>query len=207
MPHAASTGSARAAGVHLEHATRPETGSPARGHPARAGYHAVELLADGLAHPRDRRLDNAASAPSASASVASTSRTDKPRTNPAITNDSNAFDLVTPLPNSREANGSVVPRSFGRCHGHRPGGGLDRGSDSSRCGCPAAPPRTPPPAGSGPGRETRSTSASTAAWMISRAPSRATSSMHLDQIPRTVEQGVDLGRGSSRWAILVQTRA
>ena len=44
----------------------------------------------------------------------STSRTDRPRTNPAITSDSNALDLVTPLPNSCEANRSVVPRSFGR---------------------------------------------------------------------------------------------
>jgi hypothetical protein len=46
--------------------------------------------------------------------VFSTSRTDKPRTNPAITNASNAFDLVTLVPNSRDANASVVPRSFGR---------------------------------------------------------------------------------------------
>ena len=59
-------------------------------------------------------FDRAASAPSASASVFSTSRTDRPRTNPAITSDSNALDLVTPLPNSCEANRSVVPRSFGR---------------------------------------------------------------------------------------------
>ncbi|PZS30416.1 MAG: hypothetical protein DLM61_10875 [Pseudonocardiales bacterium] len=56
----------------------------------------------------------AASAPRASAKVFSTSRTDNPRTNPAITNDSNAFDFVTVLPNNCEANASVVPRSFGR---------------------------------------------------------------------------------------------
>ncbi len=66
-------------------------------------------------HTRDTvDFDSAASAPSASASVASTSRTDRPRTNPAITSDSSAFVLVTPAPNSREANVSVVPRSFGR---------------------------------------------------------------------------------------------
>ena len=59
-------------------------------------------------------LLSAASAPSASARVFSTSRTDSPRTNPAITNDSSALDLVTALPNSCEANRSVVPRSFGR---------------------------------------------------------------------------------------------
>jgi len=46
--------------------------------------------------------------------VASTSRTDSPRTNEAITSDSNALVLVTFLPNSREANAAVVPRSLGR---------------------------------------------------------------------------------------------
>jgi hypothetical protein len=60
-------------------------------------------------------LDRVASAPSASASVCSTSRTLSPRTNPAITSDSNAWVLVTPVPNSREAKRSLVPRSFGRC--------------------------------------------------------------------------------------------
>ena len=44
----------------------------------------------------------------------STSRTDRPRTNPAITSDSSALLLVTVVPNSLEANASVVPRSFGR---------------------------------------------------------------------------------------------
>ena len=59
-------------------------------------------------------FDSAASAPRASARVASTSRTDRPRTNPAITSDSSALLLVTVEPNSLEANTSVVPRSFGR---------------------------------------------------------------------------------------------
>ena len=59
-------------------------------------------------------LLSAASAPRASARVFSTSRTDRPRTNPAITSDSSAFDFVMLLPNRREANASVVPRSFGR---------------------------------------------------------------------------------------------
>jgi hypothetical protein len=59
-------------------------------------------------------LLNAASGPSASARVFSTSRTDSPRTNPAITSDSSALDFVTDLPNSCDANASVVPRSFGR---------------------------------------------------------------------------------------------
>jgi hypothetical protein len=46
--------------------------------------------------------------------VFSSSRTDRPRTNPAITNDSRALLLVTLLPNNCEANRSAVPRSFGR---------------------------------------------------------------------------------------------
>jgi hypothetical protein len=65
-------------------------------------------------------LDRAASAPSASASVASTSRVDRPRTNPAITSDSNALLLVMPAPTRRDANASVVPRSFGRTTVTRP---------------------------------------------------------------------------------------
>jgi hypothetical protein len=59
-------------------------------------------------------LDSAACGPNASARQASTSRTDRPRTNPAITNVSNAFVLDTPVPNNREQNASSVPRSFGR---------------------------------------------------------------------------------------------
>jgi hypothetical protein len=59
-------------------------------------------------------FDTAADSPSASTSAASTSRVDSPRTNPAITSDSSALVLVTPVPNSREANRSVLPRSFGR---------------------------------------------------------------------------------------------
>jgi hypothetical protein len=59
-------------------------------------------------------LEIAAWSPSASARVASTSRTDRPRMKEAITRDSRALVLVTWLPNRREANASVVPRSFGR---------------------------------------------------------------------------------------------
>jgi hypothetical protein len=59
-------------------------------------------------------FDNAASAPSASAKVASTSRTDRPRTNPAMTRLSKALLRHTPTPRSREANASSVPRSLGR---------------------------------------------------------------------------------------------
>ena len=67
-------------------------------------------------HTRDTvDFDTAACSPSASTSVASTSRVDRPRTNPAITSDSSAFVLVTPFPNSWEANRSVVSRTFGRC--------------------------------------------------------------------------------------------
>ena len=42
------------------------------------------------------------------------SRTDSPRTKPAMTSDSRALVLHTPTPNRREANCSSVPRSFGR---------------------------------------------------------------------------------------------
>jgi hypothetical protein len=67
-------------------------------------------------HTRDTvDFDTAAASPSASTKVASTSRTDSPRTNPAITRASSAFVLVTPFPNSWEAKRSVVPRTFGRC--------------------------------------------------------------------------------------------
>src|SRR5437588_3677313 len=55
------------------------------------------------------------------------SRVDSPRTNPAITSASSALVLVTPVPNSPEANRSVVARSFGRCTVTGPGGCLDRG--------------------------------------------------------------------------------
>src|SRR4029077_20727772 len=58
-------------------------------------------------------LEIAAWSPSASASAASTARTDRPRTNDAITSDSSAFVFVTYDPNSRDANASVVPRSLG----------------------------------------------------------------------------------------------
>ena len=59
-------------------------------------------------------LEIAAWSPSASARVASTSRTDRPRMKETITRLSSAFVLVTCAPNSREANAAVVPRSFGR---------------------------------------------------------------------------------------------
>ena len=75
----------------------------------------LDLGRDILAHPRHVDFDTAADSPCASTRAASTSRVDRPRTYPAITSDSNALVLVTPVPNSREANRSVVPRTFGRC--------------------------------------------------------------------------------------------
>ncbi len=59
-------------------------------------------------------LEIAAWSPRDSASAASTSRTDRPRTNEAITSVSSALVLVTCEPNRREANAPVVPRSLGR---------------------------------------------------------------------------------------------
>lgn len=58
--------------------------------------------------------DNDASGPRASSRAASMSRSDRPRTQPAITSDSSALVLVTCRPRSREQNGSSVPRTFGR---------------------------------------------------------------------------------------------
>jgi hypothetical protein len=58
--------------------------------------------------------DSAACGPSASANVASTSRVDRPRTNPAITNASSALVRVTWAPSNCDANRSWVPRGFGR---------------------------------------------------------------------------------------------
>jgi hypothetical protein len=60
-------------------------------------------------------FDTVDSGPSASARQASTSRTDRPHTNPAMTRDSGALVRVTPVPRSREANASSVPLVFGRC--------------------------------------------------------------------------------------------
>ena len=65
-------------------------------------------------------LEIAAWSPSASAKVASTSRTDRPRTKEAITSDSRALVLVTCEPNKREANASLVPRSLGRARATGP---------------------------------------------------------------------------------------
>src|SRR5262249_6891901 len=120
-------------------------------------------------------LDSAACGPSASASVASTSRTDRPRTNPAITNVSNALVLDTAVPKSRETNLSSVPRSFGRATVTGPVVVLTvvaqnplrepaRASGTSARRAERARPRN------------SSTPASTAVWISSRAPSRATSS-------------------------------
>ena len=78
-------------------------------------------------HTRDTvDLLEAASAPSASASVFSTSRVDSPRTNPAITSDSNALDLVTVLPNSWGSERLGGATQLRPRHRHRPGRGLDR---------------------------------------------------------------------------------
>jgi hypothetical protein len=58
-------------------------------------------------------IDSVASAPSASANVASTSRTLSPRTNPATTRLSSVSVVLTSAPNIREAKASVVPRKRG----------------------------------------------------------------------------------------------
>ncbi len=65
-------------------------------------------------------FDTVASDPSVSASAASMSRVDNPRTQPEITSASSALVRVTPLPSSREENASRVPRTFGRLRGTGP---------------------------------------------------------------------------------------
>jgi len=74
----------------------------------------VELGLDLLTDAADGRLRQRRFARNASASAASTSRTERPRTNPDSTSLSSALVGDTPLPSSREANGWVVPRSLGR---------------------------------------------------------------------------------------------
>lgn len=59
-------------------------------------------------------FDTVASGPRVSASAASMSRIDSPRTQPEITSASNALVRVTPLPSSWEENASRVPRTLGR---------------------------------------------------------------------------------------------
>ena len=114
MPHAASTGSPREPVCILDRRTHPDQDDQVRGHPTAAGstppapreWPGTPTRRSTCSTPPPRR--------GTMASVASTSRVDNPRTNPAITGVSNAFDRVMPLPNSREQNCSVVPRSFGR---------------------------------------------------------------------------------------------
>jgi hypothetical protein len=65
-----------------------------------------------------------AASPRASASAASTSRVDRPRTEPAITRDSMALVRVTPLPRSRELLGGAPQLRASQRDG--PGRGLDR---------------------------------------------------------------------------------
>src|SRR5919202_3859246 len=76
----------------------------------------LELLRDLRTEPRHRRPRHPSVRAEPLDQRRHTSRVDSPRTNPAITNASTALVRVTPVPNSCEANASVVPRSFGRCN-------------------------------------------------------------------------------------------
>jgi hypothetical protein len=102
------------------------------------------------------------------------SRSDRPRTQPEITSDSNALVRVTPAPNNREQNTCSVPRSLGRCSSTAPivvftviGGWwplrLPGRSASSRRSYLARP-------------KNSSTSTSHAVWNTNRTLRRATSS-------------------------------
>jgi hypothetical protein len=68
----------------------------------------------------------AASAPRTSAKAASMSRSDRPRTQPEITSDSNALVLVTPAPNNRGAERLVGGAQLGTLQLHGAHGGLHR---------------------------------------------------------------------------------
>jgi hypothetical protein len=70
--------------------------------------------------------DSAASDPRASARVASTSRTERPRTKLAITRDSRALVRHTPVPSRRDADASVGTPELRAFEGDRARGGLDR---------------------------------------------------------------------------------
>jgi hypothetical protein len=79
-----------------------------------AGCPRLVLVLDLAADRRDGGLGDGGLVASASAKVASTSRTDRPRTKDVMTRLSSALVLVTWLPNRRDANAPAVPRSFGR---------------------------------------------------------------------------------------------
>src|SRR6476469_7507999 len=74
----------------------------------------VVLGLDRLAYLRHRRFRDRGLIPQRIGEGGLDIRTDSPRTNEAITNDSSALVLQTCLPNRREANAAVVPRSLGR---------------------------------------------------------------------------------------------
>src|SRR4030095_4469542 len=80
------------------------------GSPPRPG---VELVGDLLADPVDRRLGQRRLRAQRLAPAPPPRRArSKPRTKLASTNASNALVRLTPLPNSLEQNGSLVPRSL-----------------------------------------------------------------------------------------------
>jgi hypothetical protein len=80
----------------------------------------IELGADRWQLNNTVTFDSAASEPSTSARAASMSRSDRPPTQPEMTNDSRAFVRATADPNSREHNASPLPLSFGRCSSSGP---------------------------------------------------------------------------------------
>src|SRR4029453_15946259 len=100
--HPTSPGSARAPGCSSQQEPSRNRQSNSTWSRRRADQRSNSSV---IASPTRLTVDllTPASAPRASARVASTSRTDRPRTNPAITNDSKAFVLVPPAPKSRDA--------------------------------------------------------------------------------------------------------
>lgn len=119
---ATSTGSADAPGCIRKWLPSRERYSSSIGD--RSAAVAVELGLDHLQMRLAMERETVACGPSASAGLASTSRTEGPRTKPAMTSASRAWVLVTPLPSRREANATLVPRSLRRA----PGGPVRRWS-------------------------------------------------------------------------------
>jgi hypothetical protein len=119
MPQAARTGSAGAPGCILKwlaSRNRSSSRTPDRSRVGQAANSAP--IAEQIRPTVD--FDSAASGPRTSARVASMSRSDRPRTQPEITSDSNAWVRVTPAPNRREQNAWSVPRNLGRCSSTAP---------------------------------------------------------------------------------------
>jgi hypothetical protein len=114
MPQATSTGSALALGCILKN--DPSRYRSSRRTPVRSRRHQVSNSARSRWQIRlTVVLLIVASSPKTSASIASTSRSDRPRTQQEMTSVSSALVRLTPCPNSWSHSAAWAWRSFGRC--------------------------------------------------------------------------------------------